>query len=528
MPRTTLKASEQGKIRIKQARIEKIEQAKREIIEQRGKIKKGWNIDQIFLREASQILEPNKNWDNIESEEHYFVSLATWKRFREAREAINPETFKVFCEILDLNWQDIAENEVDRSRDLSQAPPPSSFYGRTQELTELQQWLIQERCRLVVIHGMGKIGKAALARQLVEKIADKYDYIIWRSLNSAPPFQTILTEVVQFLSRGQENVGISLLIQSLRQHRCLLVLEDWEEIMGSNSEDYSDYCELLRRVTREAHQSSVLLLSREKPKNTATWEGQLTRFKQLGGLNCEDAKEILKAEGLFGQEDELEEFSRRYSNPWILKKIAQMVKGVFAGEVSGFVQGTSIFVDDDITDFLDRQFQQLSDSGKNVIYWIAIRRNTASWEQLVQDTHQLLSYNQLFYTLDNLIQGRSLVEKNLEEIPILYTLDPVILKYITNRFVEDNYHQIFQIIKSQILQGSELFISHSFITEIPQYELLCQEQIRRIVKPIQEKLYAELRDKQRLEEELKKILSILQQRDISAGYARQNILSLLS
>lgn len=266
--RDTLKASEKGKSRIKQARSEKIEQAKKEIVEKQGRIKKGQNVDEIFLREASKILEPNRNWDNIESEQQYAVSLATWKRFREAREAINLETFKVFCQVLDLNWQDVAENEVDRTRELSEAPELSSFYGRTQELAELQQWLIEERCRLVVIHGVGGIGKAALARQLVEKIADKYDYVIWRSVNSTPPFQLILTELAKFLSTGQENEGnLSQLMQYLRQHKCLLVLEDWEEMMSSNSEDYSNYCELLRRVAKEAHQSSVLLLSREKPQN---------------------------------------------------------------------------------------------------------------------------------------------------------------------------------------------------------------------------------------------------------------------
>jgi hypothetical protein len=35
----------------------------------------------------------------------------------------------------------------------------SSFYGRTQELDTLTQWIVQDQCRLVAILGMGGIRK---------------------------------------------------------------------------------------------------------------------------------------------------------------------------------------------------------------------------------------------------------------------------------------------------------------------------------------------------------------------------------
>src|SRR5216683_3549260 len=36
-----------------------------------------------------------------------------------------------------------------------------SFYGREQELAVLTQWVVEERCRVVSIEGMGGIGKSA-------------------------------------------------------------------------------------------------------------------------------------------------------------------------------------------------------------------------------------------------------------------------------------------------------------------------------------------------------------------------------
>ncbi|MBW4646807.1 MAG: NACHT domain-containing protein [Goleter apudmare HA4340-LM2] len=516
----SLKASTQGKSLIKRVRTQKIEQAKKEILEKQALLEKGWNEDDaIFLKAVSKFLEPNKDW---EFATHYVISPATWKRFKEAREPIDAETFKVCCQVLGLHW----ENVADLGRDLSEAPLLSTLYGRTQELGELEQWLLHEGCRLVVIHGVGGIGKAALARQLVENIADKYDYLIWRSLNSTPPFQKLLTELIQFLSKSQANQDniLSLLMNHLRQHRCLIVLEDWEEIMSNN--DYSEYCDFLKRVAREVHHSSVLLLSRERPQNIEPFEGQWVRLKKLRPLKYEDAKKILKAEGLSGKEDEQEEFSRRYSNPWILKRIATMTHVVFGGEISGVVAG-SVIIDDVITEFLDQQFQNLSATGKTVIYWIAIRRNSASWNQLLKDTSQYLSSNQLFYTLNYLIQAYSLVDKNLEDVPILYILDPVILKYVTSRFVEESYQEICQIIQSQVIKGHELFITHSFITENPENEELTQDQIKRIVKPIKERLLTKLNSQQRVEEELKKIMPLLQSKGLPSGYADQNISRLL-
>ncbi len=39
----------------------------------------------------------------------------------------------------------------------------SVFYGRNEELTQLEQWIVRDRCRLVALLGMGGIGKSALS-----------------------------------------------------------------------------------------------------------------------------------------------------------------------------------------------------------------------------------------------------------------------------------------------------------------------------------------------------------------------------
>ena len=52
---------------------------------------------------------------------------------------------------------------VEWSQDWSEAPDVIGFVGRADELATLRDWVLEERCRLAAVLGMGGIGKTALA-----------------------------------------------------------------------------------------------------------------------------------------------------------------------------------------------------------------------------------------------------------------------------------------------------------------------------------------------------------------------------
>ena len=67
-----------------------------------------------------------------------------------------------------------------------------SLYGREQELSTLAQWVVQERCRVVSVLGLGGIGKSALAVSLMHQVAAHFEVVLWRSLRDAPSCEALL------------------------------------------------------------------------------------------------------------------------------------------------------------------------------------------------------------------------------------------------------------------------------------------------------------------------------------------------
>jgi len=72
--------------------------------------------------------------------------------------------------------------------DCGEAVNVSQFCGRQAQLNTLEQWVMQDRCRLVAVVGMGGIGKTMLVTQLAEQLADtnQFELVVWRSLQARP------------------------------------------------------------------------------------------------------------------------------------------------------------------------------------------------------------------------------------------------------------------------------------------------------------------------------------------------------
>jgi predicted NACHT family NTPase len=120
---TTLKASEEGLVKIKQARRER-----------------GWTIeDPRWLVEASQKLDPDQTWTEAGPYADG-LSLPTWRRFLRGREPIKANAFRAFCTVLQLNWEEI----VSRPPPENPQPPNLDIDSVVQEIRQKCHSKIQQ------------------------------------------------------------------------------------------------------------------------------------------------------------------------------------------------------------------------------------------------------------------------------------------------------------------------------------------------------------------------------------------------
>ncbi|NJR61689.1 MAG: hypothetical protein HC769_24345, partial [Cyanobacteria bacterium CRU_2_1] len=401
------------------------------------------------------------------------------------------------------------------------------FYGREAELTELKQWILIDRCRLVVLLGIGGSGKTTLSVKLAQRIGEKFDRVVWRSLDNAPPLKMLLADLIQTLSNGRRidlpdnsKDRISRLLEYLTRYRCLIVLDGAEAILrrddlaGYYRDGYQDYAELLDRVGKFCHQSCLIVTSGEKPREFSSLEGKKVRAFSLGGLKDFEGWEIFREKGIIPEsEGEWRELVALYAgNPLALKIVSATIQDLF-GSVSEFLrQGTRVF--GGISKLLEEQFERLSTLEKDIMYWLAINREPVSLKTLREDVILIGSQPKLLEVLESLGR-RSLVETD----KALFSLQPVVMEYITEQFVE----QICNEIRTEEIN---LLNSHALI-KAQSKDYVRERQVRSMLHLLKDKLFTIFETEKQIQENLTQILSNLQKTSpLKPGYATGNILNL--
>jgi hypothetical protein len=316
--------------------------------------------------------------------------------------------------------------------DLGDAPEISTFFDRTSELSTLKQWILENRTRLISILGLSGIGKSAIALQLIQHIQYEFDCIIWRSLRDAPPLQTLQTDLIKFLSQQQET-ELPYLINYLRSHRCLIILDDVQTIFssqqlaGNYKQGYENYGTFFKQIAESCHNSCIVLLSWEKPREIAALEGDRKNCQtlQLNSLG-EPAREIFTEKSLSESEKWSELIDLYRGNPLWLNIVAAAIQDLFSGKISDFLSYDSLVLGD-LEYLLHQHFQRLSDSEKQVMSWLA--NQIKALEISKKPALLELSPSEFLKAVESL-RRRSLIEKVQKGDRAIFTVQPAIAEYI--------------------------------------------------------------------------------------------------
>ncbi len=413
----------------------------------------------------------------------------------------------------------------------SEAPHIETFHGRHEELEMLRQWVVTLRSRIIVISGMGGIGKTALLTNFAENVKhSSFEYVFWQSLQNAPPLEYVLKKSLQFLSQQrsidfpkQLDNQIDLLIQYLRNDHCLLVLDNFESLlqagnsMGQFRVGYEGYEKLLRRIGEAQHESCLILTTRERPGEVARMEGRTSSVRSLllTGVGVAEGQVLLKERGLFGSSDQWKELVDRYAgNPLALKLVSEYIEGLFKGDIALFLREEELAFGD-INDLLDQQFDRLSQLEREILYWLAIEREATSLERIREDLVRSMAKGTVLELLNSL-RHRSLIETNG---PVRFSLQPVIMEYVTDSIIAQACQEF--------VGAEQLILTNYALIKADATEYVRESQLRLILHRIAEQLLNTL-DKEEIEQKLRDIISthrkMLSQR---RGYLAGNVLNLM-
>ncbi len=426
-----------------------------------------------------------------------------------------------------VNPNNAGENAINTKRcDWGNAIDTAIFYGRTEELATVKNWVIADRCRLLGVFGIGGIGKTAFATKLAEQVQSEFTLIAWRSLRNAPTVETTLSELVSFLT-AQEIASLpqdfdrllAMLIQSLKQSRCLIVLDNVESILrsgettGQYCEGYEGYGELFRQVGQVRHESCLILTSREKPSEVLPPDSsdRMVRSLQLSGLK-EEARQMFREELAIAPETrKLIDFY--CGNPLALSVVSRSIYSMFDGNIQEFLdQDANVF--GDIRQLIDQQYSRLSDLEQQVMYWLAIEREPITTDNLRQDIVPMVSKAQILESVISL-RWRSLIEKNTNS----FTQQPVVMEYMTDRLIDMAYN-------AAIDRNPEFLMSYALVQHRAE-DYIRETQIRQVLQPITDRLLAYYGSVETLQRELHGLLETLRDRQTAIGYAQGNIMNLL-
>ncbi|MDJ1181408.1 NB-ARC domain-containing protein [Roseofilum sp. BLCC_M91] len=317
--------------------------------------------------------------------------------------------------------------------DLSLAPKIRKFCDRTTELSILSNWLCNQNMPLISVVGRAGIGKTSLVKRWIDLNLEQFDTVIWKSIRFSPTLNTIIEDILTTVNPDTilTHPLLTQLFHFLRDRRCLLVLDDFQDIFipgqlaGHYQPEAQDYHTLLTKITEIDHQSTLLIISQEKNQQMIALDAELYPIKCLE-LRGFETTEILKNVGLGDSDSALQILKSYEGHPIYLKEISSLIQTLFSSNIAEFLTEEDLILTQNMQTQMKTYFNRLSPAEQQIAIHFSQSNLPISREQLKADLS--LSSTDLINGLDSL--KRRYVLTAIESEGIAFRLSPVFRAYI--------------------------------------------------------------------------------------------------
>lgn len=239
--------------------------------------------------------------------------------------------------------------------------------------------------------GLPGIGKTTLIKRFVDLNLQEFDVVVWKSFKFCRSLSSTISDIFTHINENSiiADNALTQLLNLLSQQRCLLILDDVQELFtpgeltGQYKSEYQEYKTLFGRLREINHQSCVILLSQEQSQEMLCVNDDLLPVKslELPGLTDTD---FFKPLGLLDENSWVSLMAAYQGHPAYLKDVASLINHVFLGRVSDFLAEDGLVLATDTQLHLQKFFQRLSPIEKQIIFKLSQFDKPISKEELRQ------------------------------------------------------------------------------------------------------------------------------------------------